>query len=104
MRNCALWITPWVDRDTEVIMDTSALTETEWRAVVHNDPDVPPKDTVLVLIHPARHMDLKAAAREMSPLTFMDFEDVNGRNVAAYLIDKHCYGDPELRRQLRWTL
>ena len=102
MRNCALWITPWVDQDTEVIMDTSAMTDAEWRAVVHHDPDLPPKDTVLVLIHPARHMYLKAAVREMTPLVPYDFMDANGRNVAAYLINKHCYRDPELRRRLRW--
>ncbi len=59
MRHCALWITPWVDRDTEVILDTDAMTEQEWCAVAHNDPDRPPKDTVLVLIHPARYRDLK---------------------------------------------
>jgi predicted DNA-binding protein (UPF0278 family) len=102
MRDCGLWITPWVDRNQEIILDTSALTESEWRAVVHNDPDSPPKDTVLVLIHPARYMDLKIAVAEMNPLTFMDFADPNGRNVAAHLIEKECHRDPELRRRLRW--
>lgn len=103
MRNCGLWITPWVNRDKEIILDTSALTEAEWRAVVHNDPDVPQRDTVLVLIHPARHMDLKAAVQEMNPLTLIDFSDANGRNMAAYLIEKQCHKDPDLRRRLRWT-
>lgn len=102
MRNCALWITPWVARDTEIVMDTAALTDAEWRAAVHNDPDVPPKDTVLLLIHPARHMDLKAAVTEMNPLTFMDFADVNGSNMARYLITKRCHSDSELAHRLRW--
>jgi hypothetical protein len=102
MRNCGLWISPWVDRDAEVILDTRALTEQDWLAVVHHDPDPPPKDTVLVVIHPARYMDIKAAVWEMAPLSFWDFDDANGRNVAAYLINKRCYSDPELRRQLAW--
>lgn len=102
MRNCALWITPWVDRDTEVIMDTSAMTDQEWRAVVHHDRNVPPKDTILVLIHPERSMDLQLRVWEMPPLSMVDCMEVNGRRIAAYLVDKHCYHDPELRRRLRW--
>lgn len=99
MRNCGLWITPWVDPGTEVIMDTSALTDEEWRVVVHNDPDPPPKDTVLVLIHPARYMDI-----QLTVMTPLDFADVNGRRVAASIIDKHCFEDRtgKLAQRLRW--
>lgn len=102
MRDCALWISPWVDRHTEVIMDTSAMTDDEWRAAVHNDPDTPPKGTVLVIVHPARYMDLKL---DMPiPLTPLDFLDPNNRRLAASLIDKHCFEDQtgQLARRLRW--
>ncbi len=44
----------------------------------------------------------KLDAGKMMTLPLMAFGDVNGCHVAAYLIDKHCYGDPELRARLRW--
>ena len=71
-------------------------------AVVQDHPDVPPKDTVLVLIHPARYQQLKAAVRERARGVDDDFGDPNGRRVAAVLIDTHCARDPDLRRRLRW--
>lgn len=99
MRRCALWITPWVDPNTEVILDTSAMTDEEWRLYVHNGPDTPPKDTVLVLVHAARHEQLTLSAR----FAALFYEhDINGSLIAAYIVDKRCQADPELRRRLRW--
>lgn len=101
MRDCALWISPWVNHDTEVIIDTSAMTEHDWRAVVHNDPDAPPKDSVLVVIHPARYVALKEARPFPAVYNMAMMADPNGRIMAAAIIDRHCARDAELGRSSR---
>lgn len=109
MRNCALWISPWVAHDQVAILDTAAMTDEEWRATVHNDPDAPPKDAVLVVVHPALYQQLRTAAIDYTARAVgAGVDDVffrgreGDRNVAAAIISQHCAKDPELARRLKW--
>ena len=102
MRACAMWTTPWVPRDTEVILDTSALSDADWRIWVHSDPDPPPRDTVLVLVHPARMADLKMEAEPLDLVGAGDRYDVNGVRIARRILERRCHDDEDLRRRLRW--
>lgn len=102
MRNCAVWVSPWVDR--EVILDTSALSDDLWRGVVHGDPDPMPKDTVLLIVHPKRLRDIvdwsvRGMGVEMPAWSTMD---PNKRAIASAIIGDRCERDPELRKRLRW--
>lgn len=102
MRNCGIWVSPWVDQDTEVILDTSALSDHEWSAILPKDRDQMPRDTVLVVIHPVRHGWLEEHVAPAIEPSWLRFGDVNGRVVAAHLINERCRQDPELRQKLRW--
>lgn len=101
MRDCALWVSPWVHPDTPVILDTAALSEAGRYAA--READRFPDNTVLVMVHPSRYQRLKESVAQLSsPLAFMALSDLNGRAVAARLIDQQCAIDPSLKTRLRW--
>lgn len=104
MRTCALWISPHVKPTEEVILDTAV--PIDYAAAVQfarNGPDLPPKDMVLVVMHPARHHRLvKAIATIEGPEAFARLGDVNGSGAAKMIIQQRCRQDPDLARRLRW--
>jgi hypothetical protein len=103
MRNCGIWVSPWVDQNTEVILDTSALSADDWLGALHHDPNPMPQDTVLVVIHPVRQRWLAEHVAPTIVQSFLQFGDANGRVLARHLIEERCRQDPKLRRKLRWS-
>lgn len=102
MRKCAVWVSATVPQTDVLILDTgSSQGALEFRKLHDRDPM--PEDTVLVVVHPAKYQILKDRVRS-TPLRFMAFDvlDVNGRAVAAELIDSECSRNPTLKNQLRW--
>lgn len=96
MRQCALWISPQVGRDEDRIIDTAAQhADLEFQRLRDRDPM--PRDTVLVVVHPARVMDLM-----LEPQPYGDYRDPNHRAMAAEIIWSRCREDADLKKRLRW--
>lgn len=101
MRRCGLWISPQVGYEEERIIDTGSPAGAE-EFIRLRDPDTMPRDTVLVVVHPARHCALVSAVAMMDGPFFDPMPYPNGRNLAARIISERCDRDPDMRRRLRW--
>ena len=94
MRNCGLWITPFIDEET--IIDTSTITFEEWKSITHDEYE-PPKDTLLVLMHPKRHQMFVNIPDQLGSIYHLS--DIE---IAKYIIEKNCRFNPVLRKIWRW--
>jgi hypothetical protein len=104
-RKCAVWISPWCQRDMTYIVDTAAICDDGRRLL--QGPDTPPEDTVLVVMHPSLHAQIVKALladpfASLLPFASILAADVNGGAIARCIIHERCVHDPELKRRLKW--